>query len=153
MFGGNKDKASGGSGNQSLIGIESRIEGNLNFSGECYVDGTVKGDVSSGKAEKAYLSVSEGGCIQGNVYVPVLDLSGKIEGDVYVSDKAVFGATAKVVGNVHYNLIEIAAGAEINGQLIHDEPKPQAAEAPKAAKASKAEAESYYETEATQKAG
>ncbi|MCZ6517450.1 MAG: polymer-forming cytoskeletal protein, partial [Gammaproteobacteria bacterium] len=31
----------------------------------------------------------------------------------------------KVIGNVHYQLIEIAAGAEINGKLIHEAPKEQ----------------------------
>ena len=42
---------------------------------------------------------------------------------MFVADKAEFGPTAKVIGNVHYQLIEIAAGAEINGKLIHEAPK------------------------------
>jgi len=122
MFGGKKDNKSSG-GNQSLVGAGTTIEGNIAFSGDCFVDGTIKGDVSAAGSEKAYLSVSEEGVVKGTVSVPVLDLSGCIEGDVYVSEKAVFGASAKVIGNVHYKQVEIAAGAEINGQLIHDEPK------------------------------
>jgi len=120
MFGGNKDKSSG---NQSLVGAGTKINGNISFSGDCYIDGTIEGDVSASGADKTYLSVSEGGVVKGTVSVPVLDLSGCIEGDVYVSEKAVFGASARVIGNVHYKQVEIAAGAEINGQLIHDEPK------------------------------
>jgi len=143
MFRANKDKSSS-NGNQSLIGTGTRVDGNLHFSGDCYVDGTIQGDVSAG-AEKGYLSVSEEGCVKGTVRVPILDLSGRIEGDVYVSEKAVFGPTARVVGNVHYNQLEIAAGAEINGQLIHDEPRLQAVESEK-------EPESYYESDAVQNA-
>jgi cytoskeletal protein CcmA (bactofilin family) len=41
---------------------------------------------------------------------------------VIVSDRAELGPTARVTGNVHYNQLEIAAGAEINGQLIHEPP-------------------------------
>ena len=29
------------------------------------------------------------------------------------------GPTARVIGNVYYNLIEMAIGAEINGKLVH----------------------------------
>ena len=118
MFGAKKQKASG---KQSLIGSGAKLNGDLIFDGDCFVDGTIEGDVSTGDLNKAYLSISEGGCVKGNVSVPVLDLSGRIDGDVYASEKVVFGASAKVTGNVHYNLIEIAAGAEINGQLIHEE--------------------------------
>jgi len=120
MFGGKKQKTTG---NQSLIGSGAEINGDLRFDGDCFIDGTINGDVTPGSSGNGYLSISEDGCVKGNVHVPVLDLSGYIEGDVYVSDKAVFGASARVTGNVHYKTIEIAAGAEINGQLIHDEGK------------------------------
>ena len=118
MFGAKKQKASG---KQSLIGSDATLNGDLIFDGDCFIDGTIEGDVSTGDSKKAYLSISQGGCVKGNVSVPVLDLSGRIEGDVHASGKVIFGASAKVTGNVHYNLIEIAAGAEINGQLIHEE--------------------------------
>ena len=55
-----------------------------------------------------------------------LALSGTVEGDVVVTERAELGPTASVTGNVHYNLIEIAAGAEINGKLIHETPSPAA---------------------------
>lgn len=105
---------------QTLIGEETRIEGDLRFEGGCHVDGLVNGSISGGKDPDAYLSISEYGRVQGNVSVPRLALSGTVEGDVVVTDRAELGPTARVVGNVHYNLIEISAGAEINGKLIHE---------------------------------
>ena len=107
---------------QTLIGADTRIEGDLHFKKGCHVDGQVNGSVLSGADPDAYLSVSENGRVMGNVKVPRLGLSGRVEGDVYVTERAELGATARVVGNVHYNLIEIAAGAEINGKLIHESP-------------------------------
>ena len=107
---------------QTLIGTDTRIEGNLRFAGGCHIDGLVDGSVTAAGGDDAYLSVSEGGRVEGNVNVPRLGLSGTVEGDVVVTERAEFGPTARVNGNVHYNLIEIAAGAEINGQLIHSAP-------------------------------
>ena len=107
---------------QTLIGSNSHIDGDLKFEGGCHIDGVVNGSVLGGNDPEAYLSISEHGQVQGNVNVPRLGLSGAVQGDVVVTERAELGPTARVTGNVHYNLIEIAAGAEINGQLIHEAP-------------------------------
>jgi cytoskeletal protein CcmA (bactofilin family) len=108
---------------QTLIGENARIEGNLLFEGGCHIDGVVHGSVAGSSDSDAFLSVSEQGSVQGDVAVPHLALSGTVEGNVMVSDRVEFGPTARVNGDVHYNLIEIAAGAEINGKLIHEAQK------------------------------
>lgn len=107
---------------QTLIGESALIEGNLRFEGGCHIDGVLHGNVCAGTDGLACLSVSEHGRIVGNVEVPRLTLSGTVEGNVLVSDRAEFGPTARIIGDVYYNLIEIAAGAEINGKLIHQAP-------------------------------
>lgn len=104
---------------QTLIGEGARIEGDLCFDGGCHIDGLVHGSVIGEKDASAFLSVSDYGRVRGDVEVPRLALSGTVEGNVVVADRAEFGPTAKVIGDVYYNLIEIAAGAEINGKLIH----------------------------------
>lgn len=104
---------------QTLIGESAVFEGNLSFDGGCHIDGVVNGNVSGKTDGLACLSISEQGRVLGNVEVPRLALSGKVEGNVIVSDRAELGPTARVNGDVYYNLIEIAAGAEINGKLIH----------------------------------
>ena len=42
-----------------------------------------------------------------------------MRGDVVASQRVDLGPTARVIGNVYYNLIEMAIGAEINGKLVH----------------------------------
>lgn len=122
---------------QTLIGENTRIEGDLHFVGGCHVDGQVNGSVTVDNDPDGFLSVSEYGCVKGNVSVPRVALSGTVEGDLVVTEKAELGPTARVVGNVYYNLIEIAAGAEINGKLIH-EAEPAKAKAAPAKRSSKA---------------
>ena len=65
------------------------------------------------------LSISEIGNIEGGVTVPYIVLNGIVRGDVYANRRVELGPTARVIGNVYYNLIEMAIGAEINGKLVH----------------------------------
>ena len=67
----------------------------------------------------AILSVSEQGCIEGSVIAPNVILNGIVKGNIDASDRVELGAKARVLGNVHYTVIETAVGAQINGKLIH----------------------------------
>jgi cytoskeletal protein CcmA (bactofilin family) len=53
------------------------------------------------------------------VIAPSVILNGIVKGDIEAGDRVELGAKARVLGNVHYTLIETAVGAQINGKLIH----------------------------------
>ena len=103
----------------TLVGNTTRIDGDLNFEGGCHIDGTVKGNVSADTESNSALSVSEEGTVEGGVTVPYVVLHGIVRGDVFATKRVELGPTARVIGNVYYNLIEMAIGAEINGKLVH----------------------------------
>jgi cytoskeletal protein CcmA (bactofilin family) len=104
----------------TLVGGDTRIHGDLEFSGGCLIDGYVRGNVKSVRDENSTLNVSERGCVEGSVMVPHVLLNGTIKGDVRATRRVQLGSNARVVGNVQYNLIEMAVGAEVNGKLIHE---------------------------------
>ena len=104
----------------TLIGRNTRVEGDIEFSGGCHVDGQVKGCIRANDDSDAVLSISDTGMVEGSVAVPQLILNGTVQGDVTVTGRIELGASARVVGNVFYHLIEMAIGAEVNGQLIHN---------------------------------
>ena len=104
---------------ETLVGTNTRISGDLHFSGGCHVDGTVNGSVTADPDSKSALSISEEGNIEGGVTVPYVVLNGIVRGDVFANQRVELGPTARVIGNVYYNLIEMAIGAEINGKLVH----------------------------------
>lgn len=103
----------------TLIGANSRVNGDVNFTGGCHVDGTIKGNVNADPESNSALSVSEDGNVEGGVTVPYVVLHGIVRGDVCAAQRVELGPTARVIGNVYYNLIEMAIGAEINGKLVH----------------------------------
>lgn len=103
----------------SLVGSNSKMSGDMSFAGGCHIDGMIKGNVSADSASSSILSISEDGIVEGSVTVPYLVLHGIVRGDVYASQRVELGPTARIIGNVYYNLIEMAIGAEINGKLVH----------------------------------
>jgi cytoskeletal protein CcmA (bactofilin family) len=104
----------------TLVGKDTRVHGDLEFTGGCLIDGYVRGNVKSVKDENATLNVSERGSIEGAVMVPNVLLNGTVKGDVKATQRVELGSKARVVGNVQYSLIEMAIGAEVNGKLIHE---------------------------------
>lgn len=103
----------------TLVGANSKIKGDLHFDGGCHVDGTVKGNITADPDTESALSISDVGNVDGGVTVPYVVLNGIVKGDVFANRRVELGATARVIGNVYYNLIQMAEGAEINGKLVH----------------------------------
>jgi cytoskeletal protein CcmA (bactofilin family) len=102
----------------TLLGKTATLNGDLEFSGGLHLDGRVNGNVRSNAADGGALSVSESGFIEGNVEVTNIVMNGTVNGDMHARDRLVLGGSARVNGNVHYGVIEMAPGAVITGKLI-----------------------------------
>ncbi len=107
---------------KTLLGAGTRVVGHLSFEGGLHVDGSVEGNIVAPPGVNAVVSISSTGNVEGNVEAPEVVLNGTVNGDVFASERVELGPTARVVGNVVYNLIEMAIGAEVNGKLIHRPP-------------------------------
>lgn len=105
---------------KTLVGHDTRVHGDVEFTGGFHVDGYVRGNVRAPDDEQSALSISEHGCIEGSVSAPYVLLNGTVNGDVRASQRVELGPAAKVRGNVQYRLIEMAVGAEVNGKLVHE---------------------------------
>lgn len=112
----------------TLVGSGTRITGDLGFRGRLHLDGLIVGDVS-GEPGASALTVGLDGLVEGMVEVDDLVLNGRVHGDVTAREHVELGPTAQVDGNLVYKVLEMAAGASVNGRLIH---RPEAQQAPSA---------------------
>jgi len=103
---------------ETLIGHGTRIEGNLVVTGGVHLEGFVKGNVTTSPDGTAVLSIGPQGVVEGLVEVPRVVVHGEVRGDIRAKDKVELGAGARVSGNVSYGVIEMAAGAMIQGRLV-----------------------------------
>ena len=102
----------------TLIGRSANVQGDVEFAGGLHVDGRITGDVRATAGLPASLSISEHGVVEGSVEAQNVVLNGRINGDIFGSERVVLGAKARVQGNVHYGEIEMALGAQIVGKLV-----------------------------------
>ena len=125
-----KDKVSfGSSSNTTLISGDTEISGDIKFSGNLDIEGVVKGNVIAQSGKDAVVRVVDKGRVEGQIHAPSVIINGEIIGDVFSSKHLELAAKAKVRGNVHYNQVEMAIGAEVNGSLKHSGPEQAAKEA------------------------
>ncbi len=118
MFGSSKKIKS--SKIDTLIGKGVEITGDIKFNGGLHLDGAITGNVSTADAtEGTVLVISDRGRIEGDVHVAYAVINGEVKGNVYASEKLELSARARISGNVEYNLLEMASGAEINGAMLH----------------------------------
>ncbi len=105
---------------ETLIGQSIEIDGDLSFNGGLHLDGKIKGNVTAENGTDSVLVVSEQGYISGDVSVPYAIINGTIKGNVYASEKLELSSKACITGNVHYNSLEMASGASVNGNILHE---------------------------------
>jgi len=103
----------------ALIGPQVVIRGDVIFSGGLYVEGRILGKVVAEEGAKAVLTLAEQGHIEGEARASVVVISGRMDGDVHASERVELTPTARVTGNVHYSVVEMNAGAQLNGRLVH----------------------------------
>jgi cytoskeletal protein CcmA (bactofilin family) len=105
----------------TVIGQGTEVNGDVRFAGGLHLDGKIRGNVSGDADSASTLTVSEQGAVEGDVRVENLILNGGVTGDVYASGRVELAPNARVSGTVYYRLLEMAMGAEVNGQLVHTE--------------------------------
>ncbi|WP_024462467.1 MULTISPECIES: bactofilin family protein [Marinimicrobium] len=107
------------SNNHTLISRGTKVVGDLHFTGDLQIEGTVEGNIIADSGNDAKLVVAEKGSVQGEIRVPMVIINGNVTGNVFSSKHVELAAKAVVEGNVHYQLIEMIKGAQVNGSLVY----------------------------------
>jgi len=100
--------------------LEPDIElvGDLSFAGLLQVKGNIYGNIIAPMHSDATLLIEAGATITGEVRAPYIQIKGKVTGDVFASNRINIKAGAIVIGNIHYEEIELDQGAHLAGRLI-----------------------------------
>ncbi|HEY9132946.1 MAG TPA: polymer-forming cytoskeletal protein [Dyella sp.] len=104
----------------SLIARGTVIHGDLRFSGALHLDGCIEGAVLADGAD-AVFTLSEHGQVRGEIRVPHAVINGSVQGDIHISERLELAPEARITGDVHYRSLEMAAGAQVNGRMSHQE--------------------------------
>ena len=104
----------------TLIGSKTEIKGDIQFTGGLRIDGKIRGNIVALGDGSSMLVLSEHAEVTGNVTVPHMIVNGKIDGNVRATERVELQNKGEITGDVSYKVIEIAAGAAINGALVRE---------------------------------
>lgn len=97
----------------SVLGPDVLITGNISATADLHIDGRIDGDVAC-----ANLVQGAGSMITGNIRAETARLAGTIQGTVSVRQLAV-ERSARIAGDVEYEIITMENGASIDGRMKH----------------------------------
>jgi cytoskeletal protein CcmA (bactofilin family) len=118
MFNSNRKEARSAAEVTTLIAGSTEIRGDIHFNGRLHVDGKIEGAIR-GEGAQAMLTLSEHAKVTGEVQAPHIIINGSVTGDVTSSERLELASNARVEGNVYYKVLEMSAGAQINGKMVH----------------------------------
>ncbi|MBN8479832.1 MAG: polymer-forming cytoskeletal protein [Burkholderiales bacterium] len=139
MFGSDKRSARTVAAITTLIAEGTIIRGDIEFAGGLHLDGVVEGALSA-QGEQAVLTVSDKGRVSGEIRASNAVINGEITGDIIVSGRLELAAHARVHGNVYYKVLEMTAGAQVNGKMVYQAEPPRQLSGPATATAEPADA-------------
>jgi cytoskeletal protein CcmA (bactofilin family) len=102
----------------TLIGKTSEIYGRMVVGESLRIDGKVVGNIESEENSKVTVAVGEDGEVVGDIFAYRVMVAGKVEGNIYATERVEFHQTAQVRGDVTYGSIGIEHGARIIGLVI-----------------------------------
>jgi cytoskeletal protein CcmA (bactofilin family) len=112
MFGKKKQPAI-----RSLIGEGTTVLGELRFTEGLRIDGEVVGDVVAVGDLASLVVISERARVTGRVSGAHLIVNGTVQGPVVAAQLLELQPKAVIIGNVHYDVLEMHQGATIHGEL------------------------------------
>jgi len=94
---------------RAIINSGVNVKGNLETNGELHIDGQIVGNVSCG-----HLVIGKDGAVRGDIKANEVVVCGKIEG-VIRARRIMLQESARVVGDIFYEIISIEEGAQFIG--------------------------------------
>ena len=124
MFKSNRNNGSSqgkghGPADTSLIARGTVIRGDVHFAGTLHLDGQVEGSVQAEPGSESTFTLSELGRVIGEIRVPHALINGTVVGNIHVSERLELAAQARVEGDIHYKVLEMVAGSQVNGKFAH----------------------------------
>lgn len=95
----------------TILGPESKFQGNLSFEGTVRIDGHFKGDVNTNDV----LVVGPGAKVEAEIHVGSIVINGEVNGNIFAKNAVEIHAPAKVRGNISTPVLVIDRGVIFEG--------------------------------------
>ena len=101
-------------GEQTRIGPSVFLEGTLKCEEDLRLEGELKGTVS---VPAHRVVIGSNGHVHANIYARVIEVEGRVVGDLVGVDRVVVSASGNVVGNIKAPRVSLENGAQFKGSI------------------------------------
>lgn len=109
----NKDQDNGRKDGETVIAQGVRVEGDFVSDGNVVIEGEVNGSVKTA----GHLEVGVSAKIKANVWAGEAVVAGEVAGNLVVNGKLELLETSRINGDIEAEVLSVAAGAKLNGQM------------------------------------
>jgi cytoskeletal protein CcmA (bactofilin family) len=104
----------------TIIGKTTQIFGRLVLHDSVRIDGKVIGNIETTKDNKVTVAIGTTGEVSGDVTAHRVMVAGKVEGNIYASERVEFHKDSVVHGDISYGSIAVEHGARLLGLVIQN---------------------------------
>ena len=105
---------------ETLIGRTTQSYGRLVLVDSVRIDGKVVGNIETAKESKVTVAIGASGEVSGDVTAHRVMVAGKVEGNIYASERVEFHKDSVVHGDIAYGSIAVEHGARLLGLVIQN---------------------------------
>jgi len=103
---------------ETIIGPATEVHGRLVAHESLRIDGTVVGNIEARQDKKVSIALGRTGLVQGDIYAFRVLVAGRVEGNIYATERVELHDGAEVRGDITYGQLGIEHGAKLNGLMI-----------------------------------
>lgn len=103
---------------ETMVGENAEIHGRVVTSESLRIDGKLIGNVEATQENKVSIALGKSGHIQGDIYAYRVFIAGRVDGNIYCTERVELHDGAIVNGDISYEQIAIEPGAKLNGLMI-----------------------------------
>lgn len=102
----------------TILGADSKLEGDFSAEGSVRIDGSVYGNVQTG----GLLVIGAEGSVEGNIEAASVVAGGKVQGNVLASERIELLSTARIFGDISAKIVVIDENAFFQGRCTMLQP-------------------------------
>jgi cytoskeletal protein CcmA (bactofilin family) len=103
---------------ETIVGPATEVHGRLVANESLRIDGSVIGNIEARQGKNVSIALGRTGFVQGDIYAFRVLVAGRVEGNIYASERVELHEGAEVRGDITYGQLGIEHGAKLNGLMI-----------------------------------
>ena len=103
---------------ETIVGPATEVHGRIVANESLRIDGRVIGNIESRQGKNVSIALGRTGMVQGDINAFRVLVAGRVEGNIYATERVELHEGAEVRGDITYGQLGIEHGAKLNGLMI-----------------------------------